>query len=117
MKMRTEKELLDGKYIVTLGTESFTAGEDALLDKFGEPLVETGGTFTDGSLTFTLAADPRKLKTGMAAVQQIFDSADSDDAEAMANLWAVTLQNRSRAGITDLRNNVDTFTGTTLETV
>ena len=117
MKIRTEKELLDGKYIVTIGTESFTAGEDALLDKFGEPLVETGGTFTDGSLTFTVAADPRKLKTGMVAVQQIFDSADTDDAEEQANLWALTIQNRSRAAITELRNNVDGFTGTTVETV
>ena len=117
MQIRTVKELLDGKFTVTIRTEEFTAGEDALLAQFGEPLVETGGTFDDGSLTFTLPTDPRKLKSGLGGVMQTFDSEDYADAENRANLWAITVQNRIRDAVTDLRNNVDSFSGTTVENI
>ena len=117
MQIRTVKNLVDGKYTVTISAEDFSEGEDTLMEKFGEPLVETGGTFTDGTISFTLGLDPRQLKSGMGAVTQIFDGADTTDAEQRANLWAITVQNRIRDAVTEVRSRNDIFTETKVEPV
>jgi hypothetical protein len=117
MDIRTVKELTNSKYTVVISTENFSAGEDALLAKFGDPLVETGGTFTFGSITFSVGADARKLKSGFGAVTKIFDRNDTSNAEAHANIWAIEMQNRLRQAMATLKSNVDLFTGTTVEAI
>jgi len=46
MKIRTFYEVINGKYYATLHTEDWSEQDQNLIDKFGEPEINVGGTYT-----------------------------------------------------------------------
>lgn len=117
MKIRTFKNLEDNVYRVSIQTEDWSERDMRLMEKYGEPEIDIGGTFLDengsGSgddFTFTLDSKLYGVKTG-SPFSYGFDARDYADAETRALLWATTLISRITDAMTTLRANDDGFTG------
>jgi hypothetical protein len=115
MKVRTFKTPRDNKFYVKIQTEEFSEGDLALMEKFGEPEIQVGDTFT-GPPTFTLPKALRRLRTEFPVVQ-VFDKSDYADAEDRADVFASELTTRIQDAVTVLRLNTDTFTSETVTNI
>jgi len=112
--------MADATYIKTVSNNVFSVRielvfdktELVLMEKFGEPKVDFGGTFT-GAITYTLPTNEKYIKSQLP-VTQTFDGKTDTDAETKADLWLATVltdtPSRIRTAITDLRAQTDTFT-------
>lgn len=105
---QVDKTLVSDQYTVTFSLVSITDSDVNLMDKFGAPKVDFGGSFT-GSPTFTLSTNQRSLKTGLP-VSQTFDKNSDADAETKANAFEAQCKTRIAAALTALRANSDSFT-------
>ncbi len=115
MILQIEKALTDNIYKVTLTPTNWSQQDLNLMDKYGEPEVETGGT---GTLNpqFEFPTQLRKVKSGFPFTRAIDGDGDSD-AEAKMNNWATEMQTRISTVLTTLRGNTDNFSGTIAITV
>lgn len=116
MKIREFRVLEDNVYRVSLQTEDWSERDTRLMEKYGEPEIDIGGTFPDdgsgsgSGVTFTLDSKLYGVKTGSPFTYG-FDARDYDDAEARALLWATTIISRITDAMTTLRANDDGFMG------
>ena len=114
-RLKTEKTLVNGVFKVTLSVDEISKADQDLIDQFGEPTADFGGSFGTGGSAYTLPTKIRKIKTQLPVVQS-FDSADNDatTSKGRANTWASTMQTRIQSALDTLQTNTDDFTGTTL---
>lgn len=112
----TTRHIDNGKYHVSISADDFSEADAALIRKFGDPIINLGGTFTSTDLSFTLADDQGHRLRANSPFQQSFDSADYADAEDRAILWGETIVARIEGAMTTLRDKQDTFTKTTSTT-
>ena len=116
-KLKTEKTLVKGVYKVKLSVEEVSIADQTLMDKFGEPTIDFGGTFDPEGTgpDFVLPAKIRKIKSQMP--QEVsFDSADdtvADEAKEKAIKWVAQISGRIQAALDTLQTNSDDFTSTT----
>lgn len=116
-RLKTEKTLTNGVFKVKLSVEEVSSADQALMDKFGEPTVDFGGSFDPGGSfpAFTLPAKIRKIKSQMP--QEVsFDSDDdtvAGEAKARANVWTTDVTTRIQAALDTLQTNSDDFTSST----
>ena len=103
-----DKTLADSQYTVKFSLKEITANDQALMDKYGPPTVDFGGSFT-GPPAFTLPNNVRNLETGLP-VMQVFDGVADAQAESKANVWESEVQTKITTELTTLRGNSDTFT-------
>ena len=113
MNITTTVGLADGIYSVDISTGSdvFTPIEQDAVSRFGEPLIECGGTFTLDALNYTLDSLTRYFPSQFP-VRQRFSIADHGDAYDRATLWKTTILTRIVTAITTLRGNTITQLGT-----
>lgn len=114
MKISVKKLLKNNKYQVTIATTLNDVELDKV-DKFGEPLVNVGGSFT-GPPAFTLANNLRGLKNGFPFTLTLDGAADAD-AEAKADVWAAEEGQRLSDTVAVLIAKIDNFSDDALVTV
>ena len=109
MKIRTFYMLSNDVYRVSIYTEDWSEGDRELMQKYGEPQIDLGGTFTGTTPHFTL---PSVLKNIMSESPfgHGFDYRDTTDAKNQANAWAAEIANRITDAVDTLRNNTDSYT-------
>lgn len=105
MLIRSSTTLVGNLYRVDLSLEpdGVSGRERDVLDQFGEPVVDCGGTFTSGSLTFTLDALAIRVPTDLALASRSFSRADyPTEANARAELYRLTVLTRIADAISEL---------------
>ena len=116
MKIRTFNTIEGGVYTVSVNTEDWSEGDKQLMIKYGEPMVDVGGTFSAEYLEFTLPSANVRIMTEVP-FKQGFDIRDTADAAARALLWRDTIVARISEAVTTLRLDEDTFTDEDVVTV
>jgi hypothetical protein len=114
MKIRTNKSIDSNRFIVEIETSDFSEQELEFMQKFGEPEIDLGGSFT-GPPAYSLPTNLVALKSD-SPFREAFDSKDFVDAEDRANVWADEIVVRIKAAMDTLRANMDDFSGEDLET-
>jgi hypothetical protein len=116
-KLRIYQSLDSSDYVFNFVSENseVSQADKDLMDKFGEPEINIGGTFTEGEglLTFELPDEYVKVVSGFP-VKKIFTPTaepwDDTDVEDKMDLYRTTIQTRFSTAFTTLRANQDTFT-------
>jgi len=113
MNITTTVGLSGGIYSVDIstGADVFTPIEQDAVSRFGEPLIECGGTFTLDALNYTLDSLTRYFPSQFP-IRQRFSIADNANAYDRATLWKNTILTRIVSAITTLRGNNITQLGT-----
>jgi hypothetical protein len=113
MKMRIFTQLEDGVYNVIIHTEDWSQRDIQLMEKYGEPEIDVGGSFdgdgSSGSATFDLDSKLYGVKTA-SPFSQGFDARDYEDAGARALVWKTEIQHRITEAVLELREQDDEFT-------
>lgn len=93
-------------------TTDLNETEDKLVCKYGDPEVQVGGTFTDGSFTFTLPEDIKKLKAGFKCFKQGFDGRELGVVEAKnrGTLYETVMKERLNQTLLNLKAIGDDYT-------
>lgn len=113
MQLRTFKSIVDDVYKVSMYTQEWSEGDKLLMQRFGEPEINVGGTIPMSPSSYELDdAYKRIMSESPFAIS--FDLDDYDDAEDRANAWQVEIATRISAAVTALRAETDTFTGETV---
>lgn len=117
MKIRTFYSLVNDVYAISVNTEDWSEGDRKLMEKYGQPQIDLGGTFGTGPGEFEL---PNRLVNILSdsPFTQSFDARDYPaTAEDMADTWAAEIATRIQSAVTALRANVDGYSRETVETV
>jgi len=98
MEIEVRIDLINRSYRVQVGLTGapgtpLSPVEYQAIQRFGEPVVQLGGTFTAGGLTFTLPAATARFPSQFP-VNQIFSLDDFADAAARATLFRNTMESR-----------------------
>lgn len=102
------------KIVFDLDKEKLSVSDKELIAKFGEPTINTGGTFLeDTENSYNLPNKYIRIKTDLPFVQTFdstsapFDTATLIKAQAFQDAFVA----KYTQALSDLRNNADTFTG------
>ena len=111
MQLLINTDLDRGIYSVdiSLAPNGFTPVELEAIQKFGEPLITCGGTFSQEGLTYTLPTNDKYFPSQFP-VKQRFSLSDFEDAYTRAILWKDTVK-------TAISNAVINKRGMTVELV
>lgn len=114
MKARVFKSIENDVYQVLIQTEEFTEKEQQLMQEFGEPEINIGGTFLDATANeFTLPDSYVKIRSDFPYTQK-FDSRDaafSTNTSVKANAWKDAILDSINDSVTTLLATNDGFTG------
>lgn len=125
MKLQTFIDVVDNRYRVEIRIYDTTSLEDELMDQYGEPFVEVGGSFSgtvnlpEGgtqAADFTLPAEQRRLKSDFPLVKY-FDLDDDADSDVNAKLYAETITTRLTTAKNTLLTNDQNFVSESVTTV
>lgn len=118
MKVRIFKKVETAIWRVSIYTEEWSEADIQKMEKYGEPEIDLGGDFENGSET-VMHRDSRLVKVKTESpFTAAFDSRDEGiNTEAYANLWAAMIVARLDAAVTALRARTDTFTAETVEEI
>lgn len=114
MKLTTTKVVDDNKFQATMVTEANDL-ELEKIEKFGEPLVNIGGSFT-GPPAFV---EPNQNKLLITASPFVFikDKDGDIEAEEKVDVWAAEVRTRIIDAKTTLVGLIDNFTDELAETI
>lgn len=118
MRLTVIRTLENNIFTVRLVTENFGLTDIEKMRIFGEPIIETGGTFGVAPNTFILPLAPRRLRTQFPVLQR-FDGAvvTVPPAGSRALTWQEALTLRISSALTTLRAQTDTFTTESSQTM
>lgn len=117
MKIRSFKSLSNATYRVVIHTEDWSEGDRGLMLRFGEPAIDVGGEFSDGSdVVFELDVSLKRVLSN-SPFSYVFDSRDSVDAESHAEIWEAAIVARITAAVETLRLSTDDFTREAVTTI
>lgn len=107
MDILKEVYLNQGIYYGKVSSKEFTTNESLLLAKYNEPEINIGGTITDGTVSYTLTSETRKIKS-QSPFTQVFDpttlSISQLDAGKRAVAFVNVITGRVSTAMTTLRN-------------
>ena len=115
MKLRKFYILNADIYKVSLYTQEWSEADQALIEQFGEPEIDLGGSFT-GPPAFTLPSNLVRIMSESPFTQS-FDFNDYADAEDRAGIWNTEIIVRIKSAVTTFRANTDDFSGEAVETI
>lgn len=116
VQVKVEKELTSGVYTTKFSIQDVSGSDTELIEAFGEPQIQVGGTITGPSDVKTLPAAFRGLPSGFP-VMESFDEDDFVDAEGLANAYVTEILTRITTELGILRAKSDSFTGETVTTI
>lgn len=126
MKVRTNIENINSRYIVQFDLYDFTAHEEELMQQFGEPIMNIGGYFQGEvrrddtvpytMVSFTLPNKHRRIASDFP-ITQVFDLNDDTQSDLYAQLYAVELRSRIQSIKTTLLSKHSAFIGETINTI
>lgn len=122
MKIRTFYRLENGVYTASVFTEDWSEQDLRLMQKFGEPEINVGGTLEysvpEENIEESYKVDDcyRRILHG-SPMTRGFDSRDTRYAEAFANLWAESVIGKIGAAFSSLHSRSDGFTRETVHTL
>lgn len=125
MKLQTFIDVVDNRYRVEIRIYNTTSLEDELMDQYGEPLIEVGGSFSGTvnlpgggtqAADFTLPAEQRRLKSDFPLVKY-FDLDDDADSDVNARLYADTITTRITTAKNTLLTNDQNFVSESVTTI
>lgn len=126
MKIRSTIDLVGNTYHVAIDVPALSPQEQELVNQFGEPVVETGGTISGSAtrpgeqnptaVSFVLATGPRQLPSEFP-VKKLFSLEDNDTADLMAVVYRTTLESRLSAARSALVARAPNFVGETVTTL
>lgn len=102
MKIRSFFSLENNVYRAVIRTEDWSERDVKLMEKFGEPEIDVGGTFGEYESAFDLPGDYRRIHSESPFAQG-FDTRDFDDADERVDVWAAAVVARIRDAVTALR--------------
>lgn len=104
MDIKSTIRLTNNVYHAEIDLYELTLVEQDVINKFGEPTIDCGGSFDDQmGLTFTLDTDERKFPSQFPC-KKSWDRADyPSDADDRAALWRDTIKTRIDTAVTALR--------------
>lgn len=118
MKIRTFKQLDNNVYRVSVYTEDWSEGDRGLMERFGEPEINTGGLITDGSLELAELDDSLQRILSESPFSAAFDERDyPNEAAEIANAWGAVIADRLVSAVSTLRLQADGFTSESVEDV
>lgn len=121
-KLRTFKEIQNSVYVLQFvhDIEALSNSDKELMQKFGEPEINLGGTFLESTANeYILPDEYVKIRSGFP-VRKEFDSRSSPfDTNTLikVNAYKDEIQLRFSTAFTDLRANTDTFTSEEIDNV
>lgn len=96
MKLEFSNTLVGNVYHVEIGVAGLTPEEQAAVNRFGEPVIDFGGSFTGSAtrpgdnvatyVTYSLPARERRILS-QTPVKQVFSLDDFEDADIRAQVW------------------------------
>lgn len=110
--LKVKQKVEDTLYVYQFDLEDISQADALLIDKYGEPNINLGGSFTTDSVTWTLPDEYIKLPSGFPVVKKMDASVapfSTNTANRLAT-YRTTLTTRVTAAFTTLRANSDTFT-------
>jgi hypothetical protein len=103
-----------------LDTASLSEADKNLMQKFGEPIINIGGVYLDGtSNEYTIPNQYIRIRSDLPFTQE-FDSKSpvfAENTQVQAEAFQDEFVARYTAAFTALRNNADTFTGEYIENI
>jgi len=116
MELKTTNVIVDNVYKITFETQDFSSSEDSLITKYGEPVVQMGGTFTVSGESYTMTSSEKKIKTDFPQTVS-FDTRDSASAMLHAINYESVIYSRMIEAMNNLRVNLDGFSGETTRNI
>lgn len=96
-------ELINNSYIASVATRDWGTFEDELLTRYSEPVIQVGGTFSNGTTVFSLTETTRKVKS-QSPFRVSFDTGLYGDAGERAVLWMESIQDRLEISVKAFRD-------------
>ena len=121
-KLRTFKSIENDIYVVRFehDLEALANTDKELMQKFGEPEIDLGGTFLASTGNeYTLPTEFVKIRSGFP-IRKEFDSRTvpfDTNTLTKVNAYKDEIQTRFTNAFTALRSNSDTFTGEEIDNV
>jgi len=114
MKIRMFYFIENGVYGVSVVTEDWSEGDVRLMEKFGEPEINVGGTLSievgeDTYEHLTLDDKYVRIRSG-SPITRRFDSRDTVHASEFAELWGERIRGAIGTAYSDLHAKQDGFT-------
>ena len=116
IQVKVEKELTNNVFSTKFSIDNVSGSDQELIDAFGEPQVQIGGTIVGPSDTTTLPAAERGIPSGWPVLES-FDGDDFVDAEGLANAYVTEILTRITTEMLALRTGADAFTGESVTTI
>lgn len=120
LKIKRNIENYVWKITFSLDSATLPEADKELMRKFGEPTIESGGTFIPSIGTaYTLPSKQIKLRSDLPYTQE-FDSKSPDflnDVQEKAQAYEQMFVGRYSAALLALRSRADTFTGEAIITI
>lgn len=110
--LKVKQKVEDTLYVYQFDLEEISPADASLIDKFGEPNINVGGSFTTDSVAWTLPDEYVKLPSGFPVVKKVDASVapfSTNTANRLAT-YRTTITARVAAAFDTLRDNTDTFT-------
>jgi len=107
---------------ISIQAGSLSQSDSQLISKFGEPVINTGFTYTNSGLSYTLPNNYVRVVSDLPFVQQ-FDSSTAPfnqgftNTQTQVNAFITNFETVYAAAFATLRSNVDTWSGQFLFTV
>lgn len=121
MKVRQHNSIEGSVYIVELRIEELSENDRKLMQQFGHPDVQVGGSITSlaNSPTddFTVPEELRKIDADFKPYRLGYDADDYANAEDRAKSHAAHIITNITSAMTTLRANGDTHTGETVTNI
>lgn len=126
MKIKTTIDLVANTYHVAVGIEALSPHEQELIQQFGEPAVQIGGTISGSatipgdqnptSVSFTIPTETRTIPTEFP-VKQVFSLDDNANAGLRAAVYRTVIESRIASARTALVAKAANFVGETVTTL
>lgn len=123
MKIRTFYSIENGVYKVSIFTEDWSERDIRLMQRFGEPEINIGGTLSipnpnssEDDIQMVIEDSYRRIRSG-SPITKCFDSRDSIYARDFAELWADETRGAISAAYTTLHDHSDDFTREVVHTL
>jgi hypothetical protein len=111
-KLRVQQQIVNDnfKFLFTIDPESISDTDYLLVRKFGQPSIDFGGSFTNGTQMYTMPSNYYDFPNDFPVCISFSGTVPFDvTVEANLDLYRTTMVTRITSAITTLRSTTDNF--------